>query len=199
MADANEPQPDCLEDVINEVIDLGDGQAEVSVGDIQQTIGQRSFGLFLFVPAILEISPVGGIPGLPTLLALIIAMFAVQLLFGRDHFWIPGFITRRSVSGDKLEKGLNKIRPVVRWLDKISRNRMPWATRKAFLKVIAIVCLLLTASVPPLELLPFASTAPFSAICLFGLGITTRDGAAIVAGLVVAVGAFVLAGMGIVG
>ncbi len=199
MADHNEHEHDCLEQVIDGVVELGDDQSKVSVGDIQRKIGQRSFGPFLFVPAIIEISPVGGIPGVPTMLALIVALFALQMLFGRDHFWIPGFLAHRSVSGKKLEKGLNKIRPAVRWLDKISRSRLPWATSSSFLRVIAVLCVVLATSVPPLELLPFASTAPFSAICLFGLGITTRDGAAIVLGLIVAVGAFVLAGMGLIG
>lgn len=199
MADAHEQEPDCLEKVIDEVIGLGNGKSEVSVGDIQGAIGQRSFGPFLFIPAIIEISPVGGIPGLPTLLAVIIALFALQLLFGRRHLWMPGFIADRSVKSERLEKGLNKVRPVVRWLDKVSRQRLPWATSNAFLRVIAVLCVLLACSVPPLELLPFASTAPFSAICLFGLGITTRDGAAIVLGLLVTVGAFVLTGMGLTG
>ncbi|HCJ30812.1 MAG TPA: hypothetical protein DHV63_16330, partial [Pseudomonas sp.] len=81
----------------------------------------------------------------------------------------------------------------------ISRRRLPWATSNGFLRGIAVLCVILATSVPPLELLPFASTAPFSAICLFGLGITMRDGAAIMLGLVVAVGAFVLAGMGLTG
>jgi hypothetical protein len=76
---------------------------------------------------------------------------------------------------------------------------MSWATRKTFLRVIAALCLLLATSVPPLELLPFASTAPFSAICLFGLGITAKDGLFVVLGLIVSVGAFVLAGMGLIG
>ncbi len=199
MSDTHEHEPDCLEKVIDEVVALGDGGSEVSVGDIQETIGQRSFGPFLFVPAIIEISPIGGIPGLPTLLAAIIMLFALQLLFGRRQLWMPGFLARRAVKADKLEKGLNKVRPVVRWLDKVSRQRLPWATSGAFLRVIAVLCVLLACSVPPLELLPFASTAPFSAICLFGLGITTRDGAAIVLGLLVTVGAFVLAGMGLTG
>lgn len=194
-----EHEHDCLEQVIDGVVELGDNQSKVSVGDIQDKIGQRSFGPFLFVPAIIEISPVGGIPGVPSMLALIVALFAIQMLFGRHHFWMPGFLAHRSVSGQKLEKGLNKVRPVVRWLDKVSNKRLVWATSNSFLRVIAVLCVVLATSVPPLELLPFASTAPFSAICLFGLGITTRDGAAIVLGLIVAVGAFVLAGMGLIG
>lgn len=199
MAGARQQKHERLEQVIDGVVELGEDQDKVSVSDIQDTIGQRSFGPFLFVPALIEISPVGGIPGVPTILALIIALFAVQMLFGRDHFWIPDFLGDRSVRGEKLGKGLNKIRPLVRWLDRISRARLSWATSKGALRLIAVLCVLLATSIPPLELLPFASTVPFSAICLFGLGITTRDGVVVVLGLMVSVGAFVLAGMGLLG
>lgn len=199
MAEAKQDEQVSLEQVIDGIINLGKDQDRVHVSDMQDRLGQRSFGPFLFVPAIIEISPVGGIPGVPTILALIVALFAIQMLFGRDHFWIPGFLSKRSVSGEKLDKGLNKIRPVIRWLDKISRTRLNWAVSQGFLRVLAVLCALLATSIPPLELLPFASTAPFSAIALFGLGITTQDGLLIVLGLIITVGAFVLVGAGVMG
>lgn len=188
-----------LEQVIDGIIELGKKQDKVAISEIQDSLGRRSFGPFLFVPAIVEISPVGGIPGLPTALALIVALFSIQMLIGRDHFWIPDFLAKRTVSGAKLDKGLNKMRRVVRWLDKISRERLGWAVRKGTLRLIAVLCVLLTTSVPPLELMPFASTAPFGAIALFGLGITTRDGLLVILGLVVTVGAFILVGMALMG
>lgn len=173
-----------LEEVIDGVIQLGKCERQVSIGDIQRQIGQRSFGPFLFVPAIIEISPLGGIPGVPTLLALIVSLFAIQMLFGREHFWMPGFLAQRSVSGDKLETGLNKVRPALRWLDKVIRPRLQWATSQSFVRALALLCLILATSVPPLELLPFASSVPFAAICLFGLGLTAKDGLTIVLGLI---------------
>lgn len=199
MAETKQDEQGSLEQVIDGIIDLGKDQDRVHVSDMQDSLGQRSFGPFLFVPAIIEISPIGGIPGVPTMLALIVALFAIQMLFGSEHFWIPGFLSKRSVSGEKLDKGLNKIRPVIRWLDKISRTRLNWAVSQGFLRVLAVLCVLLATSVPPLELLPFASTAPFSAIALFGLGITTQDGLMIVLGLIITVGAFVLVGAGVMG
>lgn len=173
-----------LEEVIDGVIKLGKRERQVSIGDIQRQIGQRSFGPFLFVPAIIEISPLGGIPGVPTLLAVIVSLFAIQMLFGREHFWMPGFLARRSVNGDKLETGLNKVRPVMRWLDKVIHPRLQWATSQSFVRALALLCLILATSVPPLELLPFASTVPFAAICLFGLGLTAKDGLTIMLGLI---------------
>ncbi|MBF8643930.1 exopolysaccharide biosynthesis protein, partial [Pseudomonas luteola] len=65
----NTAKSECLEDVIDGVIELGKEKDKVSVGDIKREIGQRSYGPFLFVPSIIEISPVGGVPGASTFFA----------------------------------------------------------------------------------------------------------------------------------
>jgi hypothetical protein len=46
--------------------------------------------------------------------------------------------------------------------------------------------ILLACAVPPLELLPLATTAPMLAIAAFGLAITVRDGALMIAAMVLA-------------
>lgn len=195
----NTAKSECLEDVIDGVIELGKEKDKVSVGDIKREIGQRSYGPFLFVPSIIEISPVGGVPGASTFFALIVAVFALQMLFGRNHFWMPQFLAKRSIKSQKIESGLNKIRKVIRGLDKVIRPRLGWATQKTFVRLIAAICLILTTSVPPLEFIPFASLAPFSAICLFGLGLTAKDGVVVLLGMAVSLIAFYLAITGVAG
>ncbi|MBA1246088.1 exopolysaccharide biosynthesis protein [Pseudomonas luteola] len=195
----NTAKSECLEDVIDGVIELGKEKDKISVGDIKREIGQRSYGPFLFVPSIIEISPVGGVPGASTFFALIVAVFALQMLFGRNHFWMPQFLAKRSVKSQKIESGLNKVRKVIRGLDKVIRPRLGWATQKTFVRLIAAICLILTTSVPPLEFIPFASLAPFSAICLFGLGLTAKDGVVVLLGMAVSLIAFYLAITGVAG
>lgn len=60
------------------------------------------------------------------------------------------------------------------------------------------LCILLALTVPPLELLPFATTAPMAAIAAFGLALLVRDGllmviATLLAGAAVVLGAGLLA------
>lgn len=54
-----------------------------------KAFGKRSYGPFLLVPALIEISPVGGIPGMPTVLAATIIPFAALMVFGRKYIWLP--------------------------------------------------------------------------------------------------------------
>lgn len=161
---------------------------EVSVGTIRGEWGDRSFGALLFLPAMLEISPLGGVPGVPTFLALLIALVAVQVLLGRDGLWLPGWIERRSVAGEKLCTAVGWLRKPARFIDRHFHDRLTGLTTPPFDRVVALVCLVLAASVPPLELFPFASTVPMAAIALLGLALLFDDGLLVLVGLALAVG-----------
>lgn len=182
-------------DRLNELAGRG---GQVSLGEVTEALGNRSHGPFLLVPALIEISPVGGIPGVPTVLALIIVLLAVQLLIGREHMWLPGFLARRSVSSDKTRKAAAKLRPVARVMDRWFHGRLPKLTQGPFVRVAAGLCILLALTVPPLELLPFASSAPMLAIAAFGLALLVRDGLLMIVATVLA-GAAVAIGLGMLG
>jgi hypothetical protein len=186
--------PHSIGDILDRLADCADRQERVSIGDIVEGFGGRSYGPFLLVPALIEVSPIGGIPGLPTFLAALIALFALQMVFGRAHIWLPGFVARRSVKGDTLKKATDKLRPIAERVDRWFHGRLPALTSGPFVRVAAILCVLLAMTVPPLELLPFASTAPMAAIAAFGLAIMVKDGALMIAALVLAVGEVGLAG-----
>lgn len=85
-------QSHAVEDILDRLEQEGRDDDRATVGDVTGALGDRGFGPFLFVPALIEISPIGGVPGVPTLLALIIALFAVQIVMGRDEMWLPGFL-----------------------------------------------------------------------------------------------------------
>ena len=184
-------QDSSLSDLVKHLGNLGEEQDQVSVHDIRQALGERSFGPFLAIPALIEITPIGGIPGLPTLIALGIALVAAQILFGRDHLWLPDVLERRTLDGDRVRKGMEWLKRPAGWIDRVLRPRLDWLTGKAGLRLVALLCILLCATVPPLELLPFASSIPMGAIASMGLGLMVRDGLVI---LVAALGA--LLGLG---
>jgi hypothetical protein len=148
----------------------------VSVGEINDEVGHRGTGALIAVPAMLEITPIGGIPGLPTTLALIVSLFAVQVAFGRRDIWLPGFLERRTVEARRLDEAADKLRPIARWMDRHFGVRFPWLTERMRQRLAAGAVLVMAAAVPPLELVPFASTVPMAVIALFGLGMLLRDG-----------------------
>ena len=160
---------DCLEKV-------GEEKGQVSVGDMADAFGTRTYAPFMIVPALLELSPIGAIPGIPTILAATIAIFAAQMLIGKEHIWIPGVLENREIDGDKLKKAAEKVEPVAKRMDSWFHKRLRKLTRGVFIKLAAIVILLLCFAVPPLEFLPFASAGPMLAIVFIGLALLVRDG-----------------------
>ena len=179
-------EPHSMGDVLGELDELAANHDEVRVADVLDDFGARSFGPFIMIPAVLEITPVGGIPGVPTVLALFIALIAVQLLIGRDHGWMPQFVQRRAVGSKKLHKAVGKLKGMANFLDRHSKGRLEGLTKGTAIKLVAAVIIALCCTVPPLEFLPFASTIPMLAIAVLGLALTVRDGALLLGSLLFA-------------
>ena len=121
-------------------------------------------------------SPVGAIPFLPAVTSAVIVLIAAQILLRHDHFWIPGWLSRRSMDARKMEQGLEKFRPVARFIDHLLRPRLLWLTGGTFFYVIALMCLLIGLVTPVLEIVPLAGIPPNAAVVAFSLAITARDG-----------------------
>lgn len=182
--------PKCVVDILDRLNETAREHQNVSIGNMVEAFGHRSYGPFLIVPALVELTPIGGIPGVPTFLAAIILLFAIQMVFGRHHFWMPGFLSSRSVSAKRLKQADDKLLPIARWLDRWFHGRLPRLTKGPFVRAAAVICVLLTLTVPPLELVPFASSGPMLAIAMFGLALLVRDGLLMIVATVIAIGAF---------
>ena len=165
-----------LEDLLDDISEIADEKNEISVGTIQQCVGSRSFAPLLAVFGIIVLTPLGGIPGVPTTFGIVVILLAGQILIGRKSLWLPKVITERSFEGEKLHKGIEKIRPVAGWIDKILRPRLTVLTKGGAVYGIAAACVLLAFMFPPLELLPGAAAAPAGSIVLFALALMANDG-----------------------
>lgn len=182
-------EPHSIEEVLEGIEDLGEHREEVCVGDALDEFGRRSFGPILLLLPLIELSPIGGIPGVPSLLALSIGLIAGQLLLGRDHVWLPPFIERRAINGDRLARAAHHLDGVAAAMDRWFRGRLKWLTVGAWPRAAAAVILLLCCMVPPLELLPFASSAPMIAVAAFGLALMVRDGLLMLVAFTLSLGA----------
>ncbi len=168
--------PHSVGDILDRLDELADENDSVCVADVVGKMGTRTYGPFLLVPALIGVTPVGGIPGVPTFLAIIVALVAAQMALGRDHLWLPGWIEDRGVSADKLAKSIDKAKKPAEWVDSVFHGRMRALTGPTAARIAAGVVLLPCLAIPPLELLPFAVALPMAAIGAFGIALTVRDG-----------------------
>ncbi|MDF2605011.1 exopolysaccharide biosynthesis protein [Sphingomonas sp.] len=186
-------EPHSVGDILNRLDELANEKDEVSLGQTIEAFGNRSYAPFLVILPLIDISPVGSIPGLPTLLALVIVLTAGQLLFGRKHMWLPGFLANRSLKSEKVAKAVKKLRPMAERMDKWFHGRLPALTQGPMVRVAAAAIIVLTLAVPPLELLPMATTAPMAAIAAFGMALLVKDGLLMIVAFVAAAGAIAAA------
>lgn len=148
----------------------------VEVGDLIDALDQRGYGPVLAVLPLIELTPLGGIPGFPTLLALTLAIITVRLLMGYEHVWAPDWIRRRRLKSDRVIDSLEWLKPISLRIDGTLHERLSRLAGPTGRRVAGLVILCLLLMVPPLELVPFATSGPMIAIAIFGLALLYRDG-----------------------
>lgn len=164
-----------FQELLRHMESAGDGEA-VCIEDLLESVGPRSFGSLLLVPSILVVSPMSGIPGFSTTAAILIAVVAIQMVAGRRAFWLPQPVLRRRVSRATLKKVVAFLMPAARFSDKLFRPRLTVLTHRPFSQVIAAVCLVITLSMPPLELIPLANSITATVIAFFAVALVAHDG-----------------------
>lgn len=150
--------------------------ARLTVHDVMTAIGEQSFGPLILVPALIGLSPIGAIPGVPAVTSAVIFLIAGQILLGLKHFWLPGFLARRNVEADALGRGVARLRSTARFVDRFVGLRLVFLTDGPALYVIAAACVLIALVTPVIELVPLAGIVPNAALAAFALAITARDG-----------------------
>jgi hypothetical protein len=113
---------------------------------------------------------------MPTTVAVLIGLIAAQLLLKKERVWLPQWLLRRQVSRQKLSTGFSWGRPVARFLDRFVHRRLTWLTGHVGMYLAAVMCIFIAATMPPLELLPFAASIAGGAVAAFGLSLMAEDG-----------------------
>lgn len=156
-----------------DAIVAGDPAEVVKFGDVFNGLGNRSFGMLLFVstlPAFIPIPGVGGAISGP-----LVVLVGLQLLIGLRRPWLPGFIARRGPHRSAMAKFRNLLAP---WLTRLERFVSPRATAlldhraaNAFTGLL-LVLLGILLSLP----IPFTNFLFGALLLLFAFALLERDG-----------------------
>jgi hypothetical protein len=171
-----------------DVLDAAAVGEKVSVQDILNKIGERSIMPIVLVIALMLVSPLSGIPGLPTLSSVVILLVMAQALARRRHLWLPPILRNRKVRSARLIKSVGRMRGMAAWIDGHSRPRLRILTSGPLRWLTLVACTLVPMVWPFLELLPFVTSIGAGAVALMSFGLLTRDGLYVLLGyLVIAV------------
>lgn len=181
-----------LTGVLEQLDKKADGE-KLTVGDMMHAFGGRGFGPLILAAALIEILPTGAIPGVPTLVAIVVVLFSVQLVLGRPCPWLPKKLQRKGFDRETFDRARNKAKPVTERIDRVLKPRLHPLITPFAARVVGGVCILMAITMPPLEFVPFMSSVPAAAIALLAVGLTARDGLVVLLGLIAAVGGAVAA------
>ncbi|MAS96912.1 MAG: exopolysaccharide biosynthesis protein exod [Verrucomicrobiales bacterium] len=175
-----------LTEILTDLRDNIEGE-EIDLGEIVEHFEDRGFGPLLLAPALLAVLPTGAIPGVPAICAIFIILISGQLLFGKNHPWLPSRLKRFSVPKQKFENSFDKFEPWTKRFDKLLSQRLEIFTRETATRVVAAIAIALALLMIPLELIPFACAVPGLSIACFALGLSARDGLFTLLALIVAI------------
>lgn len=156
---------------------------KISFGDIVKALNQRGLGALLIGPSLLMALPTGAIPGIPLICGLFIILIASQIAVGRRYPWIPDKLKSFSFERKKYENAVDKFKPYVEKIDSFFYPRFEFLTSNIVQRIVAIICVFLSALVIVLGVVPFAVTLPAITMLLFGLAISVHDGLLMAVGL----------------
>jgi hypothetical protein len=188
---------------LNEMLDLMQETAEdrqqVAFDDVVEAVGAGSFGPLLLLCGLIIVAPVvGDLPGVPTLMGFVVFLISAQQLLGRERFWFPAWIRRRSVRAVTIEKLAGRSRTPARFVDRYVCRRMDCLVSGPAIAVIAGVSLLIALATPLMELVPLSANGAGVILTAFGLALIARDGVLAIAGfaLTVATTSLIVIGLG---
>lgn len=152
----------------------GDPDATIRFADVFAGLGERAFGMLLFVatlPAFIPIPGVGGAVSGP-----LVILIGLQLLVGRRTPWLPRFIADRGPHRSAMKRFEQRLAPWLTRLERLVRPRMSYLLNHRVAGMFSGLLLLLLGLLLALPI-PFTNYIFGALLLLFALALLERDGA----------------------
>jgi len=158
-------------------------QQQVTLADILQLAGERTFGFLLVVLSLPSALPIPA-PGYSTPFGIVLLILGVQLMLGATAPWLPPRLLARAMPRTHVQNILRRALPWLRRIELISRPRLRLicTSRGGRLILGAAVSLMAISMILPI---PGTNTLPAMGIFITGFGLLDDDGLISLAGLVV--------------
>jgi hypothetical protein len=182
-----QPHDQAISDVLDRLEEAARDE-EVSVQEIMDRLGRKSFAALILVASLISASPASAIPGLTATVGVIVLIMVAQMLVGRDHAWLPDFIARRRVPSARVRQAVGWLRRPVGFVERFLRPRLGFLVHRPVLYLPLLAIMSIALVMPFLEIIPTSGSIASVAIALFAAGLLTRDGLLVLLALVVVAG-----------
>lgn len=150
--------------------------ARVSVGEVIETLDEKGVLPAILIPALIAATPLSGIPGVSAVCGLLIALLSFELIAGFRRLMLPKTLKSRSMDAARLRTAIQRIEPVLAWLDRHSENRLSFLFHRPFIWLPQVLCLVSGMAMPFLEFIPFSGSIAAIGVCLLVIAMLTEDG-----------------------
>lgn len=186
-------EPASLNDVLDDIAYKAandDTPDSLTLGEVLDSVGRRTYGPLLLVIGLIAISPLTALPGTTWLVAALTLLVAGQMALGLKSIWLPRKARDMNLPRDGVTGAVEKMRGVAKVIDTLLKPRLRFLSGPPFVNVVALLVIGAALITFPLGLVPLLPLAPGLAIVFFGLGMTARDGLWLLLGAAAVGGAF---------
>ena len=152
----------------------------LSLGAFSDALGERVFGALLFALAIPVCMPF--LYGVPQIVALPMMAIAAQMAAGRSHPWMPKSFRDRPLDKASLVRIARWSKKWFGWLEALAQPRLSFLSGPTAERLVGAIFVLFCTSI--LIPLPATNTTPGIGIAIASIGLLTRDGLLVLAGLI---------------
>ena len=171
-------------------------EPRISLGALRDALGDRGFGVLLFIFALPNLVPVN-IPLLSAVLGFPLVLLAAQLSYGRHKPWFPDWLIVQSFPRQGFSNVVLRALPYLERTERLLRPRLTmllsWTGERVIGLAVLILALVLTLPIP------FANWLPACAISIIALAILEKDGLAVLVGIAVGVASLLVAATVVIG
>lgn len=160
----------------------------IPVQEVIEELGHKSFASLILIFSLISASPASAIPGVTAMVAVIVFILVIQMILGRDCVWLPGFISGRQLSTAKLCKGIIWLRKPIHFVEGFLKPRLTFIFHRPWIYLPLVLVLGLTLLMPFMEIVPTSGSIASAVIAFFAAGLLTRDGALVLASLILLTG-----------
>jgi hypothetical protein len=162
-------------------------EQKVSLREMMESLGTRSYGPVLFFFCLLELLPfISAIPGMYIVTASVVILLSAQLMVGREQPWLPAWLLNVSLSRKPLRERLQRWSGWTQWLDGMMRPRLEFLVDPPFVQGMAALCIVFALAFFPLSPIPASEKVLVIPVAFFALALMTRDGVLAIVGFLIA-------------
>lgn len=150
----------------------GDPGDVLALGDLLDGLGQRGFGVLLFLAI-----PPSFFPGVAAIIGSpVVILVGLHLLFRRPHVWLPGFLAKRGPYRELIIRFEKRFDPWLKRLERWVKPRWEGLIDHPLASIYTGLLLVLLGFLLALPI-PFTNAVFASVLLVYALALLERDGA----------------------